>query len=97
MNVAVFPQCYAAVAGMLQNFGKKVLVVDIGSWTIDSMLILDKKPDSTKCDTQNEGLIRCMRSINRLAVQVKNQKIDEADIQEYMITGKTSLSAEYKE
>lgn len=97
MNVSVFPQCYAAIAGMLPSFGKKALVVDIGSWTIDSMMILDKRPDSTKCDTQNEGLIRCMRSINRLAVQVKNHKIDEADIQEYMITSRTSLPDEYKE
>ena len=97
MNVSVFPQCYAAIAGMLASFGKKALVVDIGSWTIDSMMILDKRPDSTKCDTQNEGLIRCMRSINRLAVQVKNHKIDEADIQEYMITGRTALPDEYKE
>ncbi len=96
MNVSVFPQCYAAIAGMLPSFGKKALVVDIGSWTIDSMMILDKRPDSTKCDTQNEGLIRCMRSINRLAV-LKNHKIDEADIQEYMITSRTSLPDEYKE
>ena len=97
MNVSVFPQCYAAIAGMLPSFGKKALVVDIGSWTIDSMMILDKKPDSTKCDTQNEGLIRCMREINRLAVQKKNHKIDEADIQDYMISGKTSLPYDYKE
>lgn len=68
MNVSVFPQCYAAIAGMLPSFGKKALVVDFGSWTIDSMMILDKRPDSTKCDTQNEGLIRCMRFINRLVV-----------------------------
>ena len=32
MNVAVFPQCYAAIAGMLPSFGKKALVVDIGLW-----------------------------------------------------------------
>lgn len=31
MNVSVFPQCYAAIAGMLPSFGKKALVVDIGS------------------------------------------------------------------
>ena len=30
-NVAVFPQCYAAVADKLQTFNKKTLIVDIGS------------------------------------------------------------------
>lgn len=70
VNVSVYPQCYAAVAGMLQTFGKKVLVVDVGSWTVDSMLVVNKRPDNSKCDTQNEGLIKCMRSINRESVQI---------------------------
>jgi plasmid segregation protein ParM len=95
-SVSVYPQCYAAVAGMLSTFGKKALVVDVGSWTVDSMLIVNKRPDNSKCDTQNEGLIRCMREINRVAVQVKNRKIDEADIQEYMQTGKTELPKDFK-
>lgn len=37
LNVLVYPQCYAAVAGMLPAFGKKALVIDVGSWTVDSM------------------------------------------------------------
>ena len=31
LSVSVYPQCYAAVAGMIANFGKKALVIDIGS------------------------------------------------------------------
>lgn len=96
-SVSVYPQCYAAVAGMLATFGKKALVIDVGSWTVDSMLIVNKKPDNSKCDTQNEGLIKCMRAINRVAVQVKNRKIDEPDIQEYMMTAKTELPNDFKE
>lgn len=38
-----------------------------------------------------------MRAINRVAVQVKNRKIDEAEIQEYMKTGKTELPKDFKE
>ena len=47
LNVLVYPQCYAAVAGMLPAFGKKALVIDVGSWTVDSMLIVNKKPDNS--------------------------------------------------
>lgn len=47
VSVSVYPQCYAAVAGMLQSFGKKALVIDVGSWTIDSMLVMNKRPDSS--------------------------------------------------
>lgn len=95
-NVSVYPQCYAAVAGMISNIGRKALVIDVGSWTVDSMLIVNKKPDTGSCDTQNEGLIKCMRAINKAAVQLKNRKIDEADIQEYMVTGKTLLPPDFK-
>lgn len=96
-SVSVYPQCYAAVAGMLPTFGKKALVIDVGSWTVDSMLIVNKKPDNSKCDTQNEGLIKCMRAINRISVQLKNRKLDESDIQDYFMTGKTELPSDYKE
>ena len=96
-SVSVYPQCYAAVAGMLPTFGKKALVIDVGSWTVDSMLIVNKKPDNSKCDTQNEGLIKCMRAINRISVQLKNRKLDESVIQDYFMTGKTELPSDYKE
>ena len=46
-NVAVFPQCYAAVADRLPSFAKKTLVVDIGSWTIDIMPVIDRAPDES--------------------------------------------------
>lgn len=42
-SAAVFPQCYAAVADKLQTFNKKTLIVDIGSWTIDIMPVVDKQ------------------------------------------------------
>ena len=82
-SVSVYPQCYAAVAGMLPTFGKKALVIDVGSWTVDSMLIVNKKPDNSKCD--------------RISVQLKNRKLDESDIQDYFMTGKTELPSDYKE
>ena len=34
-DVAVFPQCYAAVVDKIPAMAKKTLIVDIGSWTID--------------------------------------------------------------
>ena len=36
-RVSVFPQCYAAVAEQLKALPERVVVVDIGSWTIDIM------------------------------------------------------------
>lgn len=43
-RVSVFSQCYAAVDDKLKILPKRVVVVDIRSWTIDIMLIEDSAP-----------------------------------------------------
>ena len=68
-DVAVFPQCYAAVVDKIPAMAKKTLIVDIGSWTIDIMPVINKSPDESKCVTIPKGLITCMRSINEQCVR----------------------------
>ena len=68
-DVAVFPQCYAAVVDKIPTMAKKTLIVDIGSWTIDIMPVINKSPDESKCVTIPKGLITCMRSINEQCVR----------------------------
>ncbi|MBE5934298.1 MAG: ParM/StbA family protein [Lachnospiraceae bacterium] len=96
LRVSVYPQCYAAVVSQIPTFGRRALVVDIGSWTIDYMPILDKAPDDTKCNTQNEGLIKCMNGMKRISMRLMNRDIDEVDIEEYLLTGTTILDDKYK-
>ena len=90
-KVAVFPQGYAAVVDQIPDFGKKVIVVDIGSWTIDIFPIIDKKPDDANANTISEGLIPCMRRINKHSVRLFNEKIDEDVIQSYIMTRQADL------
>ncbi len=94
-RVAVFPQCYAAVADRITTFTKKVLVVDIGSWTIDMMPIEEKSPDESRCVTSPKGLITCMRSINEQCVRLLNGEIDESEIRQVMRFGKSNLDEKY--
>jgi len=88
VKVVVFPQCYAAVADKLPQNARKHLVVDVGSWTIDIMPIVNCKPDESHCDTQDEGLIRCINRINDKCVRNASGKLDESDIIEFMKYGK---------
>ncbi len=94
-KTAVFPQCYAAVADKLQAFGKKTLIVDIGSWTIDIMPVMDKVPDESKCVTIPKGLITCMRTINEQCVRQLNGELDETFIQDIMRTGRCEIDRKY--
>ncbi|MCQ4756917.1 MAG: ParM/StbA family protein [Anaerostipes sp.] len=88
VNAAVFPQCYAAVADRIVSFKKKTLIVDIGSWTIDIMPVINKSPDESNCITIPKGLITCMRSINEKCVRLFNGEIDEGELQNMMRYGK---------
>ena len=87
-NAAVFPQCYAAVADRIVGFKKKTVIVDIGSWTIDIMPVINKSPDESNCITIPKGLITCMRSINEKCVRLFNGEIDETELQNMMRYGK---------
>ena len=84
----MFPQCYAAVADRMKTLPKRVVVVDIGSWTIDIMPIEDSAPNEAECITIREGLIKCMRTINEECMRQYGKELSEEDIQEIMRTGK---------
>lgn len=94
-DVAVFPQCYAAVVDRIPNFTRKTLIVDIGSWTIDLMPVVNKSPDESNCVTLPRGLITCMRSINEQCVRQLNGEVDEAEIQNIMRYGRSDLDGDY--
>ena len=94
-DVAVFPQCYAAVVDKIPAMAKKTLIVDIGSWTIDIMPVINKPPDESKCVTIPKGLITCMRSINEQCVRQLNGEVDESEIQNIMRYGRSDIDDEY--
>lgn len=96
-RVSVFPQCYAAVADRLGGFQREVLVVDIGSWTIDIMPISNQKPDIEQCVTIPQGLITCMRAINEQCVRQLGGQVTESDIQEVMMYGRSDIAPKYLE
>ena len=93
--MAVFPQCYAAVVDKIPAMAKKTLIVDIGSWTIDIMPVINKSPDESKCVTIPKGLITCMRSINEQCVRQLNGEVDESEIQNIMRYGRSDIDDEY--
>ncbi len=93
-RVSVFPQCYAAVADRIAALPGRVVVVDIGSWTVDIMPITDGRPQEQECVTSPQGLIRCMREINEECVRQLGQELEESVIQQVM-AGKGSLPENY--
>ena len=79
----------------IPTMAKKTLIVDIGSWTIDIMPVINKSPDESKCVTIPKGLITCMRSINEQCVRQLNGEVDESEIQNIMRYGRSDIDDEY--
>ena len=44
-DVIVFPQCYGAVAHRIPQMKSEEVIVDIGSWTIDTLKIVNHHPE----------------------------------------------------
>ena len=95
-NVCVYPQCYAAVVDRIDRFPEKQLAVDIGSWTVDIMPIVNGLPDESACVTQPHGIITCIQQINKECVRQLNAEVDEYDIQKVMVSGGGDLPEKYR-
>lgn len=96
-NICVYPQCYAAVVDRIDRFPEKQLAVDIGSWTVDIMPIVNGLPDESACVTQPHGIITCIQQINKECVRQLNAEVDEYDIQKVMVNGGGDLPKKYQD
>ena len=94
-DVYVYPQYYGAIVEQLPYMKAHEVVVDIGSWTVDTMVFTDHSPDETKCGSDPNGLIPCMHRIEEQCVRKLNSKVGESIIREVMITGKAEVDQEY--
>lgn len=94
-KVMIYPQCYGAVVDKIGSFYSNPVIVDIGSWTIDIMPIINQMPDEANCKTIPRGLITCIRDINDEMVRVMNGEVPENMIEEVMRYGTASLGKPY--
>lgn len=96
-RVSVYPQCYGAVADKLYKYPDMVTAIDLGSWTLDVMPVVNRDPDESRCVTLPHGVITCIQQINRECVRQLNGEADEAQIQQFLINGGSSLPEKYQD
>lgn len=84
LRVFVYPQCYSAVVGRIPTFEQTTVVVDIGSWTVDIMPVVDKRPDETGCNSLPHGVITLVKKINQTLINKYNYEIGEDVINKYI-------------
>lgn len=94
-NVIVYPQCYGAIVPKLTELKSEEIIVDIGSWTVDTLHLIDRSPDESRCGSDPNGLIPCMRHIDEVCVKRFNTKIGENIIKDVMINGTADIDNAY--
>ena len=81
-DVACYPQAYAAAATMLHTLMNeaKAVVVDIGGFTADYLLMKNGKADLSSCDSLENGVILLYNKIRSRGNAELDLLLDESDI-----------------
>lgn len=91
-GVFLYPQCYAAVADRLGKLPAELLIVDIGSKTVDIIHTRKHVPVESDCITIPSALIKCMSDINNVVYRKTNRTLTEEQIQQVMMYGNAPYS-----
>lgn len=88
-DVACYPQAYAAAATMLHTLldDPKAVVLDIGGFTADYLLLKNGKADLASCDSLENGVILLYNKIRSRGNAELDLLLDESDM-DAILSGK---------
>ena len=95
-DVKCYPQAYAAAITIINELIEynKVLIVDIGGFTVDYMLMRDGKTELSVCDSLEKGIITLYNQISERINAEYDFLLDEADIDAVLEGKKTVYTTE---
>lgn len=83
-DVSVYPQGYAAIIPRIRQYMSlgSVIVVDVGSWTVDAMRLDFGRANAETCRSLEMGVIRCMNEVleqvrRRLGLSLTEPQIEQ--------------------
>jgi len=96
-DVVVNPQAASGIVDLLskKKLPKRCLVVDIGSWTVDVLLVDNWKPQGASTKSLNDGVINCMLECNEEIRRRTGMEVMESQIQEVMAGDDSALPPKY--
>ena len=99
IDVKLFPQGYTAVAYKPDLITKEPsqILVDIGSWTVDCMLINNAIPDASTCRSLEMGVIRCIEETQEEVRRLLGLSITSAQVEQILLERDCTLENEVKD
>lgn len=96
-DVRVYPQGFAAVAANLAEYDGINILADIGNGTMNTLYINDHKPQADKFYTDKLGVQQCINQIKNRLLAETGTTVNEGQIEDFLITGRSNIRAEYQQ
>ena len=92
-GVKIYPQGYAAIADFATTMSGVNLVADIGNGTMNVLYMINGRPQAGKMYTEKFGTYQCTLAVREMFMQKTHREINDAIIEEVLITGTANISA----
>lgn len=91
LGARIYPQGYAAVAEYAPSMKGVNVVADIGNGTMNTLFIIDGRPQLGRMFTEKFGTHQCTLAIREAYMRECGTELDEATIEGFLITGTASI------
>lgn len=91
LGARIYPQGYAAVAEYTPSMKGVNVIADIGNGTMNTLFIIDGKPQIGRMFTEKFGTHQCTLAIREAYMREYGTELDEATIEGFLITGTASI------
>ena len=92
-GVRIYPQGYAGIAEFASTMKGVNLVADIGNGTMNVLYMINGKPQAGKMYTEKFGTYQCTLAVRETFMQKTQREINDAIIEEVLITGSANIAA----
>ena len=91
LGARIYPQGYAAVAEYAPSMKGVNVIADIGNGTMNTLFIIDGRPQLGRMFTEKFGTHQCTLAIREAYMREYGSELDEATIEGFLITGTASI------
>ena len=91
LGARIYPQGYAAVAEYAPSMKGVNVIADIGNGTMNTLFIIDGRPQLGRMFTEKFGTHQCTLAIREAYMREYGSALDEATIEGFLITGNANI------
>ena len=91
LGARIYPQGYAAVAEYAPSMKGVNVIADIGNGTMNTLFIIDGRPQLGRMFTEKFGTHQCTLAIREAYMREYGSELDEATIEGFLIAGNAAI------